>query len=287
MNYFALVNIGPYQLQGLAHSEWLRAGCRAVYKNASLVVTEIDFAGQRSTLKCIHLTEGFMDRFLATASLFALCLVFPLAGCKSADQQQAANDANSASSAQGQDAAKSAPKQAAPRPKPLVVPAETVISVVLDEPVGSKVSKPGQNFTASTSEPIEVDSKVAIPKHARVTGQVVDAKPAGRFKGGASLELTLVSVEINGVEHSIHTTSPNETSKGKGKRTAAMVGGGAGGGAAIGAVAGGGKGALIGGLIGAAAGTGGAGLTGNRDITLPAETPLTFKLVDPIEIKRK
>jgi hypothetical protein len=66
-----------------------------------------------------------------------------------------------------------------------------------------------------------------------------------------------------------------------------LVGGGAGGGALIGGLAGGGKGALIGGLIGAAAGTGGAGLTGNRDITLPAETRLTFKLVEALEIKHR
>jgi hypothetical protein len=76
-------------------------------------------------------------------------------------------------------------------------------------------------------------------------------------------------------------------SKGKGKRTAAMVGGGAAGGAAIGALAGGGKGAAIGALIGAAAGTGGAGLTGNRDITLAAETALSFKLLQPLEVKAR
>jgi hypothetical protein len=64
------------------------------------------------------------------------------------------------------------------------------------------------------------------------------------------------------------------------------VGGGAAGGAAIGAVAGGGKGAAIGALIGAAAGTGGAGLTGNRDITLNAETPLDFRLLGPVTIKK-
>jgi hypothetical protein len=162
-----------------------------------------------------------------------------------------------------------------------------VISVVLDEPVGSKISRPGQQFTATTSEPIEVDGRLAIPKGARVTGIVKDAKPAGRFKGGAQLELTLASIEVHGESYDVHTTAPTETSKGKGKRTATMVGGGAGGGALIGGLAGGGKGALIGGLIGAAAGTGGAGLTGNRDITLPAETPITFKLVDPLEIKPK
>jgi hypothetical protein len=227
-----------------------------------------------------------MNRRLHTAALSALCLLFA-SGCqKNADQQQsAATDANSSSADSAASSSKPAVKEAPPRPRPIVVPAETVISVVLDEPVGSKISTPGQQFTASVREPVEVDGRVAIPKGARVTGIVRDAKPAGRFKGGAQLELTLASIDVHGENYEVHTTSPTETSKGKGKRTAAMVGGGAGGGALIGGLAGGGKGALIGGLIGAAAGTGGAGLTGNRDITLPAETPLTFKLVDPLEIR--
>lgn len=227
-----------------------------------------------------------MNRRFGTTSLSALCLLFALAGCqKNADQQQAATDANSSSPDSGASSSRPAAKEAPPRPRPIVVPAETVISVVLDEPVGSKISRPGQQFTATVSEPIEVDGRLAIPKGTRATGIVKDAKPAGRFKGGAQLELTLASIEVHGENYDVHTTAPNETSKGKGKRTAAMVGGGAGGGALIGGLAGGGKGALIGGLIGAAAGTGGAGLTGNRDITLPAETPITFKLVDSLEIK--
>jgi hypothetical protein len=229
-----------------------------------------------------------MNRRFATAPLSVLCLLFALAGCqKSADQQTAATDANSSSPDSSASSSKPAAKEAPPRPRPIVVPAETVISVVLDESISSKTATPGQNFSASVREPIEVDGRVAIPKGARATGVIKDAKAAGRFKGGASLELTLASIEINGTSHDVHTTAPNETSKGKGKRTAAMVGGGAGGGALIGGLAGGGKGALIGGLIGAAAGTGGAGLTGNRDIVLPAETPITFKLVDRLEIKSR
>src|SRR6266851_3863866 len=231
-----------------------------------------------------------MNRRFATASLSAFCLLLALAGCqKSADQQQAAaTDPNSSTSTPDSGASSSkAAREAPPRPRPIVVPAETIISVVLDERVGSKISTPGQTFTATLREPVEVDGRVAIPKGARATGIVRVAKPAGRFKGGAVLELTLTSIEVNGTNYDVHTTSPTETSKGKGKRTAAMVGGGAGGGALIGGLAGGGKGAIIGGLIGAAAGTGGAGLTGNRDIKLPAETPLTFKLVDPLEIRHK
>jgi len=237
-----------------------------------------------------------MNRRYTIASLAAFCFVFALAGCqKSADQQQqpaAATDSASPSAPSGSSAGET-PKSArresapAPAPRPLVVPAETVISVVLDQSVGSKISQPGQEFLASVREPIEVDGRVAIPKGAHVTGIVKDAKPAGRFKGGAALELTLTSIKINGKDYSIQTTAPNEVSKGKGKRTAALVGGGAGGGALIGGLAGGGKGALIGGLIGAAAGTGGAGLTGNREIVLPAETPISFKLVEPLEIKAR
>jgi hypothetical protein len=184
------------------------------------------------------------------------------------------------------EAAKTAVKKAI-EPKPLVIPADTVIAVVLDQTISSKASKSGDKFTATVESPIEIEGKVAIPKGARAEGVVNEAKAAGRFKGGAALSLTLTSVTVNGKDHEIQTSGATMSSKGKGKRTAVMVGGGAAGGAAIGAVAGGGKGAAIGALIGAAAGTGGAGLTGNRDITLAAETALDFKLLQPVHIKQK
>ena len=231
-----------------------------------------------------------MNRVALSRAVPALCVALLLAGCqKSADQSASSAspaDANSSTSAPGSSASAPAPNpEPPPPPKPIVVPADTVISVVLDQAVGSKVSTPGQAFSATVSAPVEVDGRLAIPKGARASGIVKDAKPAGRFKGAAVLSLTLTSVSIKNEDYNIQTTDPSQSSTGKGKRTAAMVGGGAGGGALIGGLAGGGKGALIGGLIGAAAGTGGAGLTGNRDITLPAETALTFKLVDPLEIK--
>src|ERR1700681_3326784 len=139
-----------------------------------------------------------MNRRLATVSLCAFSSILSLGGCqKTADQQQSsATDANSSSPSS--ESARSAPKAEAPRPRPIVVPADTVISVVLDEPVGSKISTPGQNFAATVSHPIEVDGRVAVPKGARATGIVKDAKPAGRFKGGAALELTLTILRSKG-----------------------------------------------------------------------------------------
>jgi hypothetical protein len=212
-------------------------------------------------------------------------LFLSLAGCQKSADQQATTDTSSPSSEPAKsEAAKSEPRRVV-EVKPLIVPAATEITVVLDQTLGSKTSTSGQTFTATVESPVEIDGKVAIPKGARASGIVKDAKPAGRFKGGAGLSLGLTSIEINGKDHAIETSDATMSSKGKGKRTAVMVGGGAAGGAGIGALAGGGKGAGIGALVGAAAGVAGAGLTGNRDITLPAETALSFKLLQPLEVK--
>lgn len=220
-----------------------------------------------------------MDVRIAPAIASSLCVCFLAMGCQKPADQQGAPDASASPSMT--DAARTAVKQS------LVVPAGTVIGVVLDQTISSKTSKSGDKFTATVEAPLEVEGKLAIPKGARAEGVVNDAKAAGRFKGGAALSLTLTSVTVNGKDHEIQTSSAMTSSKGKGKRSAVMVGGGAAGGAAIGAVAGGGKGAGIGALIGAAAGTGGAGLTGNRDITLTAETALDFKLLQPVSIRQK
>ena len=205
-------------------------------------------------------------------ALIAVCLLgaglFAASCGKSADQPSAA-DANSAPSVA--ESAKTAVKKAL-EPRPLVVPAETVLSVVLDQTISSTTTNSGEKFSATVETPVEVEGKVAIPKGARAEGIVKEAKAAGRFKGGAVLSLTLSSVTVDGKDYEIETSAPTMASKGKGKRTAAMVGGGAGGGALIGGLAGGGKGAVIGGWIGAQRHRWWGLAT--RDITLPAEAAL-------------
>ena len=169
--------------------------------------------------------------------------------------------------------------------KPVVIPAGTMITVRLDQAVGSKTSSSGDSFGAEVAEPVEVAGKVVVPSGATASGHVVEAVPEGRFKGGAKLRLALDSVTANGTKYEIETSVVSRSLKGKGERTAAMVGGGAGGGALIGALAGGGKGALIGGLVGAGAGTAGAAYTGNKNIVLPAESALSFRLAQPLTVK--
>jgi BON domain len=172
-----------------------------------------------------------------------------------------------------------------PPPKPIVVPAGTVLTVRTNQALSSKTSQTGMTFTGSLANPISIDGKVAIPSRSTVTGIVKNAKGAGKFKGAGILALTLTSIHVRGQTFNIATDDASQQSKGKGKRTAGLMAGGAGAGAAIGGLAGGGKGAAIGALAGFAAGTVGAVTTGNnRDISLPAESALTFGLTQSLTV---
>jgi hypothetical protein len=171
-------------------------------------------------------------------------------------------------------------------PKPIVLAAGTEIVVTADQSVSSKENKSGDHFEASIAEPVVVGDKVVIPRGAKATGIVTDAKSAGRFKGHAALTVTLSSVRVNGKAYKVRASEVTEAGKGRGKRTAVGAGGGAVVGGLIGALAGGGKGAAIGAGAGAGAGTAGTALTGNRDITIDAETRLRFKLREPLEVTK-
>lgn len=89
---------------------------------------------------------------------------------------------------------------------------------------------------------------------------------------------------MNGSERRIETSAITQTAKGKGKRTAVLAGGGTALGAIVGGLAGGGKGAAIGALAGGGAGAGGAAFTGNKDIVLPAESALSFRLKNSLDV---
>jgi len=223
--------------------------------------------------------------------LLSIFLMFALVACSKKPADTASNSASqdtaAPSNAAGGNAVSSspdAPATSAPAPQPLVVPAGTTLTVRLGESVGSKISSPGQSFSATLVSPITVDGNTVIPAGAAARGTVVDAKPLGRFKGGAILEVRLNSVTVNGAEQRIKTSAVTRTLKGKGKRTAVMAGGGTALGAIIGGLAGGGKGAAIGAAAGAGAGTGGAAFTGNKEIVLPAESALSFRLTSPLEV---
>jgi len=173
------------------------------------------------------------------------------------------------------------------RPDPVTVPESTPVHVTLDQAVASNQNRPGDHFDATVTEPVIIDGKTVIPQGSHAEGLVVDAKPSGRLMGRARLQLALQTVDVSGQQYDLQTKSSPRIGGDHKKRNWAWIGGGAGGGALIGAAAAGGKGALIGGPIGAAAGTTIAWATGHKDIKLRPETPVTFKLAEPVTIDAK
>ena len=169
----------------------------------------------------------------------------------------------------------------------ITVPAGTTLTVRLRQTLSSKTNKPGDSFSATVTSPVSVGGKTVIPAGSTAHGKVLNAKKQGAFKGAADLALELTSVSVNGATYAISTGEWEQTEKGKGKRTAVAIGGGAAGGAIIGALAGGGKGAAIGAGVGAGAGTAVAGATGGKNVNLPAESALSFKLTQPVSIQVK
>lgn len=171
-----------------------------------------------------------------------------------------------------------------PPPAVVVLPIGTSIRVRLDQDLSSKTSQAGDTFQATVADDVVVNGKTVIARGSRADGTVVDAKALGRFKGGALLAVRLDRVHTRWGSYPVETSSISRAEKGKGKRSAGFIGGGAGLGALIGGLAGGGKGAAIGALAGGGAGTAGSAFTGNKQIVLPAETLLTFNLEHSVHV---
>jgi len=171
-------------------------------------------------------------------------------------------------------------------PVKVTIQAGTNLAVRVDQHISVKTSHAGDTFTGEVVDPVVDPNGVAVvPKGTRVSG-VIDASHArGRVKGASVLELRLTTMTLSGTEYQLRTADLTRSKKGKGKRSAAMIGGGAGLGMLIGGLAGGGKGMLIGGLAGGGAGTAGAAMTGNKDLEIPAESVVHFKLSQDLVVQ--
>jgi hypothetical protein len=172
------------------------------------------------------------------------------------------------------------------RPADVNIAAGTNLTIRINQHISVKTSRAGDPFDGEVVEPVlGQNNSVVVPKGAPVSGVVVESHRRGHFKGSSILELRLTYLTLNGTRYRLETRNLTQTKKGKGKRSAAIIGGGAGAGMLIGGIATGGVGLLVGGLVGGGGGTLISGLTGNRDIEIPAESIVRFKLADDLVVQ--
>jgi hypothetical protein len=172
------------------------------------------------------------------------------------------------------------------RPADVNIAAGTNLTIRINQHISVKTSRAGDRFDGEVVDPVVGDNdRVVIPRGSPVTGVVVASHRRGHFKGSSILELRLTYLTLNGTRYALDTKDLTQTKKGKGKRSAAFIGGGTGLGMLVGGVASGGVGLLVGGLVGAGGGTALGGLTGNRDIEIPAESIVRFKLADNLVVQ--
>lgn len=167
----------------------------------------------------------------------------------------------------------------------LSVPAGTELAVRMNQRIDVKHAAPGESFSGEIVQPVERGGALVIPRGTHVRGRIDAAHRRGHFKGRSLLELRLTSITLNGREYELDTHDTVRTKKGKGRRSAGFIGGLTGAGMLIGGIASGGVGLAIGAASGAGAGTLLAGVTGNRDIVIPAESVVHFRLADQLVVQ--
>jgi hypothetical protein len=160
------------------------------------------------------------------------------------------------------------------------LPKDTAIKVRTDTSIPAKPAANAKYAATVSNDITDSSGSVVIPKGSRA--QLV-AVPNGN-----DTNLDLRSVTVNGKRYLLTTQGKSSGSApgglGANKRTAKYVGGGAAVGAVLGALIGGGKGAAIGGLVGGAGGAGAQVYT-DRKKEIPAETEMSFKLAQDLEMR--
>lgn len=154
------------------------------------------------------------------------------------------------------------------------IPAGSRATVRLNTSLSSATAHKEQVWSGTLTSDIVAEGKTLAKAGDSVKGKVTYVNPSGRLHKPGELSLRLIS--INGER--VYSSRVTRKGKSHTKSNVTKIGGGAAAGALIGGLAGGGKGAAIGTMAGAGAGTGVAAATGKQEVSIPAESVLTFTI---------
>ncbi len=170
-------------------------------------------------------------------------------------------------------------------PTTITVPANTWVTMRLNEPLSSDHNQTGDAFTGTLLEPIVVNGLLIARRGEIVTGMVTEAQKAGRVSGVSHLKLELTGIQLaDGRQIQVKTTLIDRKGNTSYGRDAFAIGATTATGAAIGAGVNGGVGAGVGAAAGLVVSTIGVLFTRGRATVVTPETPMTFSMQTPITL---
>ncbi len=178
-----------------------------------------------------------------------------------------------------------APAPAPPAFRNVTIPTGTTIPVRITQTLDSATAQLGQTFSGTVATDIMADGLVAIRQGTAVTGRVSAVQEAAHYKGSSLLTVELTSINRRGESLAVSTEPYSVQGKGRGKNTAAKVGGGAAVGAILGGILGGGKGAAIGAASGGGLGAGANTITRGEQVQIPSESLVRFQLTNTLAVR--
>jgi hypothetical protein len=186
------------------------------------------------------------------------------------------------------------PRQEPPPPPPpppppafrnITLSPGTTLPIRITQTLDSATTQQGETFTGTVASDIVSDGLVVIRTGTPVTGRVVAVQEAAHYKGSSLLTVELTSINRRGEKVTVNTEPYSVQGKGRGKNTAAKVGGGAAVGAILGGIIGGGKGAAIGAAAGGGVGAGANTITRGEQVQIPSETLIRFNLTNTLSLR--
>ncbi len=160
-----------------------------------------------------------------------------------------------------------------------------MIPVRITQTLDSATTQQGDTFSGTIATDVLVDDVVVLRHGTPVSGRVSAVQEAAHYKGNSLLTVELTSIDRRGEKLPVATEPYSVQGKGRGKNTAAKVGGGAAVGAILGGILGGGKGAAIGAAAGGGAGAGANTITRGEQVQIASESLIRFQLNSPLALR--
>ncbi len=169
------------------------------------------------------------------------------------------------------------------------IPAGTVIRVKMDNEINSESSNPGDTFTVTVADPVEIDGLVVLPIGTMIEGRVHTVKRAALGRRDGKLAVIFQTLFLDaGLKRDIEGDIELAAPKRNGSPTSILtvIGGGVAG-AVVGAITQANNGALFGAGIGGGAALGALLLKKGSMQRIPAGSEFGIRLRKPVRLPAK